>query len=308
MEVRNEIGLSKYPNIISYECSKKILEQMEKNICLIKSEKELGTGFFCKILLSNNQNFLQLLITSSHIINKDLLNRKDAKIIIRIEEDKYERIIDLNDRMKYINEIYDVTIIELNERDNIKNFLELDERIINNIIKNENLNKEYIDKTIYMIQYPKGKLSVSYGIIEGIYENNKYNFTHKCNASEGSSGSPILNINNKIVGIHKVGYTNKPNIGTFLNCPIKEFLEQYCNKSQLNVVIDTTSNGVDTKRIVAPIETAKINEAFNINDINNINTIHNNTKTNNQNDYIKSIDLRLPSNIQDISFDNPKNE
>ena len=62
-----------------------------------------------------------------------------------------------------------------------------------------------------------------------------------------------------------------------------------------------------TKRIVAPIETAQNNEAFNFNDINNIN-IHNDMKINNQNNFIKSTELRLPSNLQDISFDNLKNE
>ena len=173
MEVFKESFLYEYPSIIPYDCSKKILEQMEKNICKVKSDKEKGTGFFCKIPLSTNEKFLHLLITDSRIINKDLLNTKYAKINIKIEEDKNERAIDLNDRLKYINEKYNITIIELKERDNITNFIELDEGIINNIINEDNLNKKYINETIYMIQYPEGKLSVSYGIIENIFENNK---------------------------------------------------------------------------------------------------------------------------------------
>ena len=46
--------------------------------------------------------------------------------------------------MKYTNKEYDITIIELKEKDNIKNYLELDDNIIND------LNEEYIDKTIYI--------------------------------------------------------------------------------------------------------------------------------------------------------------
>ena len=52
--------------------------------------------------------------------------------------------INLNNRMKYTNKEYDITIIELKEKDNIKNYLELDDNIIND------LNEEYIDKTIYI--------------------------------------------------------------------------------------------------------------------------------------------------------------
>ena len=36
--------------------------------------------------------------------------------------------------MKYINEEYDITIIEIKEEDNINNYLELDDVIINEII------------------------------------------------------------------------------------------------------------------------------------------------------------------------------
>ena len=208
--------LTGYPNVISYECTKKIIEQMEKNICKIKIGKEQGTGFFCKIPFPDKDNMLPVFITNNHIINL-----KEDKIIIKIKEEKESRIINLNNRIKYTNKEYDITIIELKEKDNIKNYLELDDNIIND------LNEEYIDKTISIIQYPEGELSVSYGILNRIYVDKKYNFNHKCSTKGGSSGSPILNINNKLIGIHKGGYNNKHNKGLFLNYPIKDFIELY---------------------------------------------------------------------------------
>ena len=50
---------------------------------------------------------------------------------------------------------------------------------------------------------------------------------------KGSSGSPILNINNnKIIGIHKEG-TKQYNKGTFLNYPIKEFIKLNTNNNEI---------------------------------------------------------------------------
>ena len=113
----------------------------------------------------------------------------------------------------------------MNEKDNINNYLELDDNIINE------LNEEYIDETIYIIQYPEGELSVSYGILDSIYIDKKYNFNHKCSTRGGSSGSPILNIkNNKLIGIHKESNNKQFNRGLFLNYPIKEYIQLYNNK------------------------------------------------------------------------------
>ena len=131
--------------------------------------------------------------------------------------------------MNYTNEEYDITIIEIKEEDEIKSYLELDDDIINDIIAKKNKNDKYSEQTVYIMQYPEGKLSVSYGIIDSIYEDKKYNFNHKCTTKIGSSGSPILKIdNNRIIGIHKEGNINNGyNRGTFLNYPIKEFIEKY---------------------------------------------------------------------------------
>ena len=215
-----------FPNVIPYECNKKIIEQMEKNICKLNIGKNQGTGFFCIIPFPNKNKMLPVLITNNHIINSDLLYKPKAKIKLDIKEEQNTKDINLDNRMKYTNKDYDITIIEIKEKDNINNYLELDDIIIDDILNNINKTKEYINETIYIIQYPENKLSVSYGILDSIYEIERYNFNHKCNTKGGSSGSPILNTNNKVIGIHKKGHENQEfKIGSFLNEPIKEFIE-----------------------------------------------------------------------------------
>ena len=238
----------KYPNIISYGCAKKIIEQMEKNICKIKLETKQATGFFCKIPFPDLNNMMPVLIINNHVINEN-----EYKITIKIREEDESRIIYLNDRLKYTNKEYDITILEIKENE-INNYLELDDNIINDILNNNNKNEEYLDESLYIIQYPNNKLSVSYGILNNIYENEKYNFHHRCNTNTGSSGSPILNINNnKIIGIHKKSKDEGDNTGLFLNYPIKEFIKLYFNnkileefnkKYNLNIK-DTNSTKLD---------------------------------------------------------------
>ena len=239
--VIKEDVLNGYPNVISYECTKKIIEQMEKNIFKIKIGKKQATGFFCKIPYNNKI----VLMTNNHVIDENI-----NEINIKIKEEKESRIINLNNRIKYTNKEYDITIIEMNEKDNINNYLELDDNI--------ELNEEYIDKTIYIIQYPEGELSVSYGILNNICIDKKYNFNHKCSTKGGSSGSPILNIkNNKLIGIHKESNNKKYNRGLFLNYPIKEYLqinnnnklEEFNKKYNLNIQLDTNKIDLSWKKI-----------------------------------------------------------
>ena len=215
------------PNIISYETTKTIIDQMEQNICKIKIGSIQGTGFFCEIPFPDKNNMFPVFITNNHIINEKILYAENAVIEIEIKYDGIKKL-NLNNRYKYTNKEYDITIIEIKNTDDIISFLQLDDTIINNIIKNENKNELYINKTLYIIQYPNGKLSVSYGTLETILNEKKYYFYHKCSTKGGSSGSPILNLDNKIIGIHRQGFNNNNNDnnkGTFLNFPIKEFIE-----------------------------------------------------------------------------------
>ena len=173
---------------------KTVIEQMEKCICRIyiklnDYDNLIETGFFCRIPFPDKNNMIKVLITNNHVINEKALNQKYVRI--EIMKHRYKEIIKLwlDKKIKYTNEEYDITIIEIKDNDNIKNYLELDDNIIDDILNDCNKNKEYINDTIYIIHYCENKLSVSYGIFYDIYnDEKKYNCYHKCNTKEGSSG------------------------------------------------------------------------------------------------------------------------
>jgi len=154
-EIKESI-LKKYPNVISFDCTKEIINQMERCTCKIKVGEEQGTGFFCQIPFPNKDNMLKVIITNNHVINSDTLYKKDEEIEIYIKKESDVKKLNLNDRIKYTQsqKEYDITIIEIKEEDKINNYLELDDNIINDVINNNNKNVEYIDQTFYIIQYP----------------------------------------------------------------------------------------------------------------------------------------------------------
>ena len=170
----------------------------------------------------------------------------------------------------------------------------MDNSIIQDILNQNNLNEEFIDKTIYLIQYPEGELSVSYGILENIYENIKYNFIHKCSTRGGSSGSPILTSDNKLIDIHKEGNSNRYNKGLFLNYPLKEFIQIHYNNKLLlkkfnekynayiknnktnKLVLGNRYIGNEGSKELSKIELKDLKELYlNSNDISDINILEN---------------------------------
>ena len=102
MEGEKECILTGYPNVISYDCTKKIIEQMEKNICKLKIGKTQGTGFFCKIPFPNENNMLPVLMTNNHIIDEEFLFKKNENISLEIEDEINPKTIYLDNRIKYI--------------------------------------------------------------------------------------------------------------------------------------------------------------------------------------------------------------
>ena len=218
------------PTPVDIEGTKLILFQMENCICkIVKDDGGTGTGFFCIIPFPDKNNSLNVLITNNHVLNEnDIKNDKIIKLIIYNKEQHIEKDIRIDSSRKKFTilkkeEGIDITFIEIKpNKDKINNFLEIDDKIIELECKR---------KSIYILHYPKEKRLVSYGLIRNINEGQQIN--HYCYTEKGSSGSPILSLNNfKVIGVHYGASKNKINFGTFIKNAIKEFNNKYKNENE----------------------------------------------------------------------------
>ena len=217
-ESKDESIIKYYPLPVSMQKNKIITNQMEKYICKIKINNNEGIGFFCQIPY-HNQN-IYTLITNNNILNENII-KEHKSINITLNDEKENIFIEINENNNiYINNEYNITIIEINSKIVNNNFyFELDQIIFNS---NINLSNE----PIYILHYPKYNncrmVSVSYGILE---KNNNINFNFYCNIGKDSIGSPILNLsNNKLIGIFKENNELNYNTGIILRNIIEEFL------------------------------------------------------------------------------------
>ena len=136
--------------------TKTILKQMQNSVCRISGDN-FGTGFFCKI------DTKKVLITNYHIINDKFIS-SGKSIKIYLGDESIPQMIKLNMNRKVYssdNKKYDIMILEIYERDDIKNinYLEIDDYLLTT-----HSELVYEDSSIYILHYPSGKeIKVSYG-------------------------------------------------------------------------------------------------------------------------------------------------
>ena len=197
-----------------------INEQMRKCFCLIYSREMKSTGFFCKIPFPKRKTILPVLITANHVLNEEYIKNSNNTISFSLDNGNEFKEIFLKNRIIYTNRIYDITIIELNENDNINNFLELDKNLLESQIL-----QIYSNLNVYLLQYARGEKSlVSFGLIKNI-DNENGEIRYNIWSDSGSGGGPILSTKNfKVIGIHIGAMRNRNlNIGRLLNKAIIEF-------------------------------------------------------------------------------------
>ena len=249
---RKEKYTTSSPEPVSLKQTEVIVEQMKSNtICRINNK---GIGFFVKI--PYRSKILPVIITTNQVINTDDIKNK-TNISLYLGNDKTIKTIKLdNKRLMYTNEKFDITIIEIKEKeDNLNNkYLELDDEIINYFklnriekIKNlYNLKNSYYNESIYLLNYHNDKyIYVSYGKFLNM---NDTQIIYDCIIKDESSGSPILLINNqKLIGIHcNSSKHNKYNKGMLLIYSIIEF-----SKTKNNLlIINKKGNNINHNYII----------------------------------------------------------
>ena len=274
-----------------------------KSICKIRIKTnegiKYGTGFFLKI-----SDSLKYLFTNYHVINKNT---------IKIEIEMYnKRQIELNLRdyfIKYFDEPKDITAIYIKDLfDTFKDIEFLDYDL--NYIKGYSIYKN-ID--VFSLENPYGKNTVcASGIIKDIVG---YEFYHDISTDNGSSGCPIILLNNnlnslQVIGIHKYAdYYKKLNCGTFIGEIINEL------KYEIKDILNNNFNEIkeiNPKINEKDIPNEKLNENENKNEIIELNQkneiIKNDNNIINNNYIIGKINLEdkkiIPISIQIIySYD-----
>ena len=169
---------------MNLESNYNLVEILDKDIiCNIRITNKQSIAFFCKIPLSKKSSLLCVITTDYSELN-DISIINERKIEIKIRNKKGTKTINLNNRFIYTNNTYGITIIEIKYDDDIRNFLELDDIIIDEILndfdKNKYRNEYYRNELLCIVQYIEENLSVSYGTLKAINEEYQHRFYHNC--------------------------------------------------------------------------------------------------------------------------------
>ena len=191
-----------------------VVNKVVKSLCKITIKNNegniTGIGFFMQITDAK-----KCLITNYHIISRQT-KKLDIEIEIYNQKKMNLKLTKTKRFIKFFPEPKDITIIDIKSSDEIYGDIEFLNYDLNYILGY----KIYKDVDIFSIENPLGENpSFSNGKIINI---NNYEFNHNIPTDEGSSGCPIILLNNntnlaQVIGIHKdSGNSKELNCGTFI--------------------------------------------------------------------------------------------
>lgn len=202
-----------------------IIDEARKSVCKIITKQNKATGTFLDL---TNIIDKKCLITNCHVISEELVKSKSTITIeYGKEKEKMKKDIELDNEKLYIKIFpsFDITIIEIIDEDLLKKvkFLNIDKNYLKGY-------ERYINKNIFIMEYPLGgDLNIDIGSISTVKSEENY-FRYKLDTQPGSSGSPILLLDNSLVGIHKGAINEKEKAGIFIGHIINELKKEKISK------------------------------------------------------------------------------
>lgn len=194
---------------LSLTSKDKLSELMKTSICSIEYNHAIGTGFFVKLPIPSKEKPLYGLMTNNHVLDADCV-QPGHSFIIRLNNNIPFKITLNEGDFIFTSEFIDVTFIQLNDQ-----FMNSPMNLYVVFLDPCYDEEVKVDDSIYVFQYPDGILSSAEGRIQSI---SGFNYFHSASTKGGSSGSPLLNDQARIIGIHKAGLEKeKKNLATMFN-------------------------------------------------------------------------------------------
>lgn len=220
------------------------VNNIAKSTCIIEyinnNKRIKGTGFLVELPIPNSNNPMKGLMTNNHILDHKILLKKEISLSFDLENKSFN--LYPNDHLIFSDPFLDVTFIKLKDE-------ELEELGLDCLEIHE---EKSITTGAFIVQYPNGKnLSIAQGKIKSRWG---YNIFHTVSTDHGSSGGPLVLINNnKIIGIHKSGMKE-------LNCNAATNIQTIVEA--LRVIYNSKINNKLSiiKRARTPLEDKEINE------------------------------------------------
>ena len=190
-EIKNEVIISKE----GFHQLDESITSTSKSLCkIVVSSDRMSSGFLIQLFKDTKKFYC--LITNEHVITKEMIKEKITIDVYYDSQSEFAKIkLDPEERLikEFTDVEMDITVIEIIPKDDIPK----DYFLLPLIDYMDNYN-QLINNEISIIQYPKGEMKYSYGIIKYRSNKLKYEFARDSNTDEGSSGSPIfLKGNNK---------------------------------------------------------------------------------------------------------------
>jgi hypothetical protein len=189
-----------------------LYNEINNSLCLIKANKNYGTGFFIEIPVPSKENPMRGIMTNNHVLNETQLKLGESFKIFMANNQEQGIEIQINDEdFVFTSELIDITFVELS----IKYINEIEPVFLKPSSKDA-----IINEPIIIFQYPKTQYSVAFGNIKDIHS---FDYYHEISTDRGSSGSPLLNTKYEVVGIHKSSRTvkNKDKKDVYVNVAVK---------------------------------------------------------------------------------------
>ena len=138
------------PSSLSLAEISSITNQMMKSIFMLEFEGKTCTGCLVKISIKNRSIFC--LLTNNEILNDNFINN-NKEINVFFNNGKVIKKIEISEeKIKYVNNSYNVALIEINEDKKFYDYLNIDEVLFDD---NENSMENNNDESEEEEDYPK---------------------------------------------------------------------------------------------------------------------------------------------------------